>query len=340
MSCSSPFPRSPVASAPGSPNPPSITSPSKQPPPLPEKKMASRTVSAPDGNGKPFVRAYPRLPFTGSESNVCRTADASSRSSLPSSPVDPRPIFSSSESLERCHAPLGRALRSRTLDEPVKTHGRLGVHCRSSITCLSSPQLSVPFSAAEPGSAPNFGSSLQLQTLLSNIDSREGVYSKLGGLYAESLRRLALKCEDHFTRSQKNPLRFEESNWSLFRLTSSKPSCNAGDAVYYSAACALDPSSSYAVKVIPKYWASFASERCFTCQARNTLCEHFIRINPKRLTGQPNEQLAFCLLLWAPKHFFCKTGKGWQVCNLLCFLSLLQNKSLSAVFYTPNMKKQ
>lgn len=212
--------------------------------------MVNRTVSAPDSaNGKPFIRAYPRLPFTGSESNVCRSVDASSRSSLPSSPVDPRPIFSSNESLERCHAPLGRPSRSRTLDEPLKTHGRLGVHCRSSITCSSSPQLSAPFSASEPGSAPNLGSNLQLQTLLSNIDSREGVYSKLGGLYAESLRRLALKCEDHFTRSQRNPLRFEESNWSLFRLTSNKPSCNSGDAVYYSAACASDPSNSYAVKI-------------------------------------------------------------------------------------------
>ncbi|XP_034402281.1 inactive tyrosine-protein kinase PRAG1 [Cyclopterus lumpus] len=250
LSCSSPFSRSPVASAPGSPHQPSFNSFSNQPPPLPEKKMVNRTVSAPDSaTGRPFVRAYPRLPFTGSESNVCRPADVSCRSSLPSSPVEPRPMFSSSESLERCHAPLSRPSRSRTLDEPLKTPGRLGVHCRSSVTCSSSPQLSVPFSSSEPGSTHNVGSSLQLQTLLSNIDSREGVYSKLGGLYAESLRRLALKCEDHFTRSQRNPLRFEESNWSLFRLTSNKPSCNSGDAVYYSAACASDPSNSYAVKI-------------------------------------------------------------------------------------------
>ncbi|KAM4720232.1 inactive tyrosine-protein kinase PRAG1 [Anableps anableps] len=250
LSCSSPFPRTPVASAPGSPHLSSFSSLSNQPPPLPEKKMVNRTVSAPDSaNGKSFIRAYPRLPFAGSESNVCRSADASSRTSLPSSPVDPRPVFSSNESLERCHLPLARPSRSRTLDEPQKTQGRLGVHCRTSITCLSSPQLSAPFSATEAGSAPNLGSSLQLQTLLSNIDSREGVYSKLGGLYAESLRRLALKCEDHFTRSQKNPLRFDESNWSLFRLTSNKPSCNAGDAVYYSAACASDPRNSYAVKI-------------------------------------------------------------------------------------------
>ncbi|KAL6096800.1 prag1 [Pungitius sinensis] len=248
LSCSSPFSRSPAASAPGSPHLPSLGSPGAEPPPLPEKKMLNRTASAPDGaKGRPLARAYPRLPFSGSEGNV--GPPAASRSSLPSSPVDPRPMFSSSESLERCHAPPGRPSRSRTLDEPPKTRGRLGVHCRSSVTCSSSPQLSVPFSPSEPGPAAHLGSSMQLQTLLSNMDSREGVYSKLGGLYAESLRRLALKCEEHFTRSQRNPLRFEESNWSLFRLTSNKPSCNSGDAVYYSAACASDPSNSYAVKI-------------------------------------------------------------------------------------------
>uniref|UniRef100_UPI0037E9665D inactive tyrosine-protein kinase PRAG1-like n=1 Tax=Semicossyphus pulcher TaxID=241346 RepID=UPI0037E9665D len=276
MSCSSPFTRSPAASAPASPQPPFFNSLSNQPPPLPEKKMVNRTVSAPDSaNGKPFVRGYPRLPFTGSESNVCRPADVSSRSSLPSSPVDPRPIFSSNESLERCHALLGRSSRSRTLDEPLKTHGRLGVHCRSSITCSSSPQLSVPLSASEPGLAPNLGSSLQLQTLLSNIDSREGVYSKLGGLYAESLRRLALKCEDHFTRSQRNPLRFEESNWSLFRLTSNKPSCNAGDAVYYSAACASDPSNSYAVKICKSPSVDAKQGHLYSLSVQQSIPPHF-----------------------------------------------------------------
>uniref|UniRef100_A0A8C6SY39 Inactive tyrosine-protein kinase PEAK1 n=1 Tax=Neogobius melanostomus TaxID=47308 RepID=A0A8C6SY39_9GOBI len=243
MSCSSPFLCSPLPSAPGSPYPTMSDRSNKTPPPLPEKKMVNRTMSAPD-SGKQFIRSYPNLHLTGSESLRCQPA-SSSQSSVPSSPVDQKSMFSSNECLERCHAPLGKPSRSRTLDEPLKR--RLGVHCRSSITCSSSPQLSTPLSGSEPAS--NVGSSLQLQTLLSNIDSREGVYSKLGGLYAESLRRLALKCEVHFTHSQRNPLRFEESNWSLFRLTSNKPSCSSGDAVYYSAACASDPSHSYAVKI-------------------------------------------------------------------------------------------
>lgn len=129
--------------------------------------------------------------------------------------MDPRALFSSSESLER----------PRTL---------------GNITSNSSPQLNT---------LPAAGSTLQLHALLSNMDSREGIYSKLGGLYAESLRRLALKCEEHFTRSQRNTLRFDESNWSLFKLTCNKPSCQSGDAVYYSASCASDTRNTYAVKV-------------------------------------------------------------------------------------------
>uniref|UniRef100_A0A3Q4A8T5 Inactive tyrosine-protein kinase PEAK1 n=1 Tax=Mola mola TaxID=94237 RepID=A0A3Q4A8T5_MOLML len=222
-----------ISSSPGSPHPPSFYSLNSQPPPLPEKKMVNRTVSAPDTNGKPFVQAYPRLPFTGSESNVCRPGEACSRASLPSSPVD------------------------------------------SSITCSSSPQLSVPFSGSELGLAASLGSSLQLQTLLSNIDNREGVYSKLGGLYAESLRRLALKCEDHFTHSQKNPLRFEESNWSLFRLTSNKPSCNAGDAVYYSAACASDPNNSYAVKICKSPSVEAKQSHLYGLSVQQSMPPHF-----------------------------------------------------------------
>ncbi|XP_067279255.1 inactive tyrosine-protein kinase PRAG1 [Pseudorasbora parva] len=118
----------------------------------------------------------------------------------------------------------------------------------------------LPFSGSEPSALSSSSSSPQLHTLpggpgstlhalLSNMDSREGIYSKLGGLYAESLRRLALKCEEHFTRGQRNTLRFDESNWSLFKLTCNKPSCQSGDAVYYSASCASDTRNTYAVKI-------------------------------------------------------------------------------------------
>ncbi|XP_043090285.1 LOW QUALITY PROTEIN: inactive tyrosine-protein kinase PRAG1 [Puntigrus tetrazona] len=110
----------------------------------------------------------------------------------------------------------------------ARSRPRLG-----NVTSCSSPQLNT----------------LHLHALLRNMDSREGIYSKLGGLYAESLRRLALKCEEHFTSGQRNTLRFDESNWSLFKLTCNKPCCLSGDAVYYSASCASDTRNTYAVKI-------------------------------------------------------------------------------------------
>lgn len=139
---------------------------------------------------------------------------------------------------DHAHTALHLPLHPCMLDQPLEKGSHL---CRAVTTSSSSspPQLAAPLP----------GSGLHLQMLLSNMDSREGVYSKLGGLYAESLRRLALKCEEHFTRSQRNQLRFDESSWSLFKLTCNKPCCHAADGVYYSASCASDPFSSYAVKV-------------------------------------------------------------------------------------------
>ncbi|XP_041089775.1 inactive tyrosine-protein kinase PRAG1-like [Polyodon spathula] len=213
------------------------------PPPLPQKKMVNRAMSAPDqsgGRSATHPRSSPRLNFSNSEGNVY--GQDRSQFSSPSSPVDQRHLYSSNESLERCHPSLGQQLRSRTMEEVAgRNKSRLGLRNKSGASSSSSPQLSMPSSGS--------GSNLQLHTLLSNIDSREGVYAKLSSLYAESLRRLAQKCEGHFTHEQKNPLHFDESNWSLFKLTCNKPCCDAGDSVYYSASCAKDTKNTYAVKI-------------------------------------------------------------------------------------------
>lgn len=264
-----------MASAPASPQPDVFPSNSLahqlQPPPLPQKKLVNRTASAPNQSGvKPLVRARPRLPFGGSETNVSHP-DADGR---PSSP-----LRSPGESVER-RPPL----RSRTLDDPqFRGQGRLGGHSRGSVTSSSSPQLNTLLSPA-PAVTFSSGSTLQLQTLLNNMDSREGIYSKLGGLYAESLRRLALKCEEHFTSSQRNPLQFDESNWSLFKLTCNKPSCLSGDAVYYSASCASDARNTYAVKVRHQHTLDLniftslsphrCSDRCTSATLKQSYCLH------------------------------------------------------------------
>ncbi|XP_018610959.2 inactive tyrosine-protein kinase PRAG1 [Scleropages formosus] len=298
----SPFPSSPLTSSPVSPNPdpfPSMGLDQTQPPPLPVKNLLSRTVSAPSGpSGKFAQRGRPCLPFGGSEDNISRPEQSQSGHSC--SPADSHNQYSSNESLERFHAHLDRSLRSRTLDEtPARGRSRLGGCLRGRATSSSSPQLSGPLPS------PSAGSSLHLQSLLSNIDSREGVYSKLGGLYAESLRRLALKCEEHFTRSQRNPLHFDESNWSLFKLTCNKPCCDAGDAVYYSASCASDPSNSYAVKICKSQTAEGKQGDVYGLSVQKSMpshfnvqqdCGHFIAcvpqsmLPPNKATGPPGQQ--------------------------------------------------
>lgn len=208
------------------------------PPPLPQKKMMSRTVSSPDGffgsqtsSGRAAGTASPRLNVSHSESNFCLREEPPF--------IHPAglggPGTFSSESLERAskgNSYWGSAT-SKSTGACIPSRNQQS---------LSSSQLSV-------SSQVSSSSSLHLHNLLSNIDSKEGVYAKLGALYAESLRRLVAKCEDCFMREQKNELRFSENNWSLFKLACNKPCCDSGDAIYYCATCSKDPSTTYAVKV-------------------------------------------------------------------------------------------
>ncbi|XP_007062904.3 inactive tyrosine-protein kinase PRAG1 isoform X1 [Chelonia mydas] len=208
-----------------------------QPPPLPQKKTVSRAVSSPDGFfwgqaplGRTANPTSPRLNISHSESNVCVRRES------PFCYVgSTHHSFSSSESLENA----------------CKGNGHWGpTSNKSSSACVQNRNLQ-PFSSSPLSASSQVSSvsSLQLRNLLLNIDSKEGVYAKLGGLYAESLRRLVAKCEDCFMRDQKNELHFNENNWSLFKLACNKPCCVSGDAIYYCATCSKDPSSTYAVKI-------------------------------------------------------------------------------------------
>ncbi|XP_053884852.1 inactive tyrosine-protein kinase PRAG1 [Malaclemys terrapin pileata] len=213
---------------------------SQQPPPLPQKKTVSRTVSSPDGFcwgqaslGRTANSTSPRLNISHSESNVCVRRE--SPFGYSSHGGSNHHAFSSSESLENA----------------CKGNGHWGpTSNKSSRACVQNRNLP-PFSSSQlsVSSQVSSVSTLPLHNLLSNIDSKEGVYAKLGGLYAESLRRLVAKCEDCFMRDQKNELHFNENNWSLFKLACNKPCCVSGDAIYYCATCSKDPSSTYAVKI-------------------------------------------------------------------------------------------
>ncbi|NXP75833.1 PRAG1 kinase, partial [Ramphastos sulfuratus] len=269
------FPSVPFLPDSGDDNP---SSGSSCPPPLPQKKTVSRTVSSPDGffggqgsSGRAADAASPRLNVSHSESNVCLREEPPfihpvSLGGRPSA-------FSSSESLEK-----GSKGNGYWGAAPGKSTGAC-VPSRN-LQNLSSSQLSV-------SSQVSSGSSLQLHNLLSNIDSKEGVYAKLGALYAESLRRLVAKCEDCFMREQKNELRFSENNWSLFKLACNKPCCDSGDAIYYCATCSKDPSTTYAVKICKtqesKVAASYSSPAVPVHFNIQQDCGHFVASVPSSM---------------------------------------------------------
>nr|XP_035974545.1 inactive tyrosine-protein kinase PEAK1 isoform X2 [Halichoerus grypus] len=89
----------------------------------------------------------------------------------------------------------------------------------------------------------------QRQALYRGLENREEVVGKIRSLHTDALKKLAVKCEDLFMAGQKDQLRFGVDSWSDFRLTSDKPCCEAGDAVYYTASYAKDPLNNYAVKM-------------------------------------------------------------------------------------------
>ncbi|NWS86552.1 PRAG1 kinase, partial [Toxostoma redivivum] len=246
------------------------------PPPLPQKKTVIRTVSSPDGfyggqasSGKAAGAASPRLNVSHSESNVCLREEPPFIH--PASLGDCPGTFSSSEPLEKS---------SKGNNYWGSSTGKSTGACGPSrnLQSLSSSQLSV---------SSQVSSASSLHNLLSNIDSKEGVYSKLGALYAESLRRLVAKCEDCFMREQKNELHFSENNWSLFKLMCNKPCCNSGDAIYYCATCSKDPSTTYAVKICKTQESKVAASYCspavpvhFNIQQD---CGHFVASVPSSM---------------------------------------------------------
>ncbi|XP_019377857.1 PREDICTED: tyrosine-protein kinase SgK223 isoform X1 [Gavialis gangeticus] len=254
-----------------------------EPPPLPQKKTVSRAVSSPDGffwgqatSGRRTAKpASPRLNVSHSESNMC--VQEESPFCYPSHLGSNHNTFSSAESLERVCKGNGHW-------GPTSNKSSSACFPNRNVQLFSSSQLSV-------SSQVSSGSSLQLHSLLSNIDSKEGVYAKLGALYAESLRRLVTKCEDCFMRDQKNELRFSENNWSLFKLTCNKPCCVSGDAIYYCATCSKDPSTTYAVKICKTQESKAAASYCspsvpvhFNIQQD---CGHFVASVPSSMLLSP-----------------------------------------------------
>ncbi|KAM6202447.1 inactive tyrosine-protein kinase PEAK1 [Rhynchocyon petersi] len=131
----------------------------------------------------------------------------------------------------------------------------------------------------------------QRQALYRGLENREEVVGKIRSLYTDALKKLAAKCEDLFMAGQKDQLRFGVDSWSDFRLTSDKPCCEAGDAVYYTASYAKDPLNRYAVKIC-KSKAKESQQYYHSLAVRQSLaihfniqqdCGHFLAEVPNRL---------------------------------------------------------
>ncbi|XP_059123913.1 inactive tyrosine-protein kinase PEAK1 [Peromyscus eremicus] len=131
----------------------------------------------------------------------------------------------------------------------------------------------------------------QRQALYRGLENREEVVGKIRSLHTDTLKKLAVKCEDLFMAGQKDQLRFGVDSWSDFRLTSDKPSCEAGDAVYYTASYAKDPLNNYAVKIC-KSKAQESQQYYHSLAVRQSLpvhfniqqdCGHFLAEVPNRL---------------------------------------------------------
>nr|XP_033776631.1 inactive tyrosine-protein kinase PEAK1 [Geotrypetes seraphini]XP_033776632.1 inactive tyrosine-protein kinase PEAK1 [Geotrypetes seraphini]XP_033776633.1 inactive tyrosine-protein kinase PEAK1 [Geotrypetes seraphini]XP_033776634.1 inactive tyrosine-protein kinase PEAK1 [Geotrypetes seraphini]XP_033776635.1 inactive tyrosine-protein kinase PEAK1 [Geotrypetes seraphini] len=132
----------------------------------------------------------------------------------------------------------------------------------------------------------------QRHALYRGIENREEVVAKIRMLHTDSLKKLAIKCEDVFMAGQKDQLRFGVDSWSDFRLTSDKPCCEAGDAIYYTASYAKDPFNNYAVKICKSKAKESQRQYYHSLAVRQSLavnfniqqdCGHFLADVPVRL---------------------------------------------------------
>ncbi|XP_060932801.1 inactive tyrosine-protein kinase PEAK1 [Limanda limanda] len=149
------------------------------------------------------------------------------------------------------------------------------------------------------GTGGGGGSKPQRPALYRGLDSWDEVVGKIRGLHTDTLRKLATKCEDRFMAGQKDHLRFGTDSWSLFRLTTGKPCCEAGDAVYYTASYAKDPLVNYAIKICRSKVKETQQQFFHSLAVRQSLalhfniqqdCGHFLADVPARLLPWEEEE--------------------------------------------------
>ncbi|CAN8188011.1 unnamed protein product [Coccothraustes coccothraustes] len=261
------------------------------PPPLPKKTILR-------ANTEPTPRDLQKQAL---ENNLCIMAnptydiDTNWEASSACSSVSLELKVLDNESGDSLDRPTEKPRAATSATSSVSSLAAVGVkeRCSASMESLSGRRLS----QARPGRGVQ---KPQRQALYRGIENREEVVGKIRGLHADSLKKLALKCEDLFMAGQKDQLRFGVDSWSDFRLTSDKPCCEAGDAVYYPASYAKDPLNNYAVKIC-KSKAKESQQYYHSLSIRQSLavnfniqqdCGHFLAEVPVRLLPWEDDDAA------------------------------------------------
>ncbi|KAI3371026.1 hypothetical protein L3Q82_023676 [Scortum barcoo] len=263
------------------------------PPPLP-KKAVPRSSTEPSLGGKesvpgalrPRAEAKPggtNLSVANPLYDLDSTWETASQSSSLSSEAHRAHDHESGDSLERPSAAMatskGRPTNSvstlvpqASSAAPSATTGRERKAYPSTESLAGRARTTGRGGATAGGGG---GTKHQRPALYRGLDSWDEVVGRIRGLHTDTLRKLAAKCEDRFMAGQKDHLRFGTDSWSHFRLTTGKPCCEAGDAVYYTASYAKDPLVNYAIKICRSKVKETQQQFFHSLAVRQSLAVHF-----------------------------------------------------------------
>ncbi|KAL2093976.1 hypothetical protein ACEWY4_011288 [Coilia grayii] len=283
------------------------------PPPLPKKGTAGRTPatdsSALQGRDAIPLRPHREAKPGGTNLSVANplydldsTWETASQSSSLSSEARGVLDHESGDSLERPVVAKGRPANSLSClttnaASSGSAAGREWRGCRSAESLAGRARTTGRAAGAGVGTAVS--AKPQRQALYKGMDSWEEVVGRIRGLHTDTLRKLAGKCEDRFMAGQKDHVRFGTDSWSHFRLTTGKPCCEAGDAVYYTASYAKDPLVNYAIKICRSKVKSTQQQFFHSLAVRQSLplhfniqqdCGHFVADVPARLLPWEGEE--------------------------------------------------
>ncbi|XP_061679436.1 inactive tyrosine-protein kinase PEAK1 [Syngnathoides biaculeatus] len=251
--------------------------PKSTPPPLP-KKVVPRSITEPSlaakepiqGTFRPRAEAKPggtNLSVANPLYDLDNTWETASQSSSISTHDQ-----ESCDSLERPSVAISKARPANSMSSLMSQPNVASAVSKESKVYPSTESLTGKNRKTGQGSAPPKHSR---PALYRGLDSWDEVVGRIRGLHTDTLRKLTSKCEDRFMAGQKDHLRFDTDSWSNFRLTTGKPCCEAGDAVYYTASYAKDPQVNYAIKICRSKVKETRQQFFHSLAVRQSLALHF-----------------------------------------------------------------